>query len=109
MSADLDALGCREPLEPGAGQHQPQLGPLPPEQGKGLEQSTVVLVRPAVGRVEQEWLARLVPWAQPLQVDAEVDRAHALRWNAEPFDDRLLDVLADRDHEPALAESGPVG
>ena len=109
VSAHFDAVGRRQALEPGAGQHQPELGPLAPEQAKGFEQPLVVLVRPAVSGVQQERLARPFTGAQPLEVEAEVDHAHALGWNAEPLDDRLLDVLTDRDHEPALTDGGAVG
>ena len=68
----------------------------------------MVLVRPAVGGVEQERVALSLAWGEPLEVDAQVDHPHPLRRDAEPLDDRLLDVLADRDHESALSDRGPV-
>ena len=60
----------------------------------------MVLVRPAVGRVEDERLARHVGGREALDVDAEVDRPHALGRKREPVDQRLAPVLRDRDHDP---------
>ena len=68
----------------------------------------MVLVRPSVRRVEQERLAFSLARAEPLEVDPEVDHSHPLRRDAEPLHDRLLYVLADREHEPALSDCGPV-
>src|SRR6185436_8286520 len=42
-----------------AGEHEPKLRPLLPQERERLEETLVVLVRPRPGRVEEELLARL--------------------------------------------------
>ncbi len=86
-----------------AGQHEPQVAVLAPQQRDRLEQPLVVLVRPRVRRVEQERLARNVGRRETLEVDAQVDRAHPLGLERQPLDERLARVLRDRDHDPRPA------
>ena len=78
-----------------ARQHEPQLR----QQLQRAEERLVVLVWPAVGRIEHERLARDVAGREPLEVDPEVDRPHALRRERQPLDQRLACVLGYRDHD----------
>jgi hypothetical protein len=90
----------------GACEHEAELRPCPPHLRKCLEQPRVVLVRPPVRGIEQErrpatFLSRR---GEPLEIDRQMDRAHALRRESEPLDQRLAGVLGDRDHDPAAPD-----
>ena len=75
-------------------------------QRERLEEPVVVLVRPArsPGRGGTARAASLAG-REALVVDAEVDRAHALRLEREALDQRLPRVLGDRDHDAAARPS----
>jgi len=98
----------------GTGQDEPQVRALAAHEREGLEKPVMILVLPAVRGVEEERLARATVRREPLVVDGQVDRAHPLGIEAEPLDQRFAGVLADRDHDPALAHrpavhEAPVG
>ena len=74
-------------LVPAAGEHEPQLRALAPQERERLQQPLVVLVRPRPRRVEQERLACLVARGHALVVDPVRDDAEPLGGDAqEPLD-----------------------
>ena len=69
----------------------------------------MVLVRPPVGRVEQERLALAGSLErEPLVVDAVVDHPHAFRGVTETLDEVVANVFADGDHDPARHDRAAV-
>jgi hypothetical protein len=82
---------------------------LAPQLRESLEQASVVLVGPGVGRVEEQRLARLVARPEEVVVEPEVDHLDLVGVDAHPRDERLLHVAADRDHLAGAAERRAVG
>jgi hypothetical protein len=80
-----------------AGQDEAQLRAFSPQDREGLEQPLVILVRPRPRRVEQERLALLFAGTEPLVVEAERNRMHALGRNPEVRDHAAADELARDD------------
>ena len=105
---DSTAFGQPRAIVALPGEDEAQLGPLPPHERERVEQPVVVLVRPAVGGVEEERLALTVVRREALVVDAEVDRADALGRQLVALQQRLPRVLGDRDHEAAPLHRPPV-
>ena len=65
------------PVVPGSREDEREIRPLATYEREGLEQALVVLVGPAVGRVEEERLSFALVGAEARPVDAEVDDANA--------------------------------
>ena len=97
------------PVVPCSREDEREIRPLATDEREGLEQALVVLVGPAVGRVEEERLSFALVGAEARRVDAEVDDANAFRLDAQALDDRLLHVCADCDDQAAGADAASVG
>ena len=84
----------------GAGEHEPQLGPLArgPRRTPRTAARGSCAARRSRGRAGTA-RARRPSGREALVVDGEVDRAHALGIEVEPLDQRLPGVLGDRDHD----------
>jgi hypothetical protein len=62
-----------------AREQEPQIGMLSTHARERLDETCVVLVRPPVGRIEEETLAWGGRRREPLPIQSEVDHADALR------------------------------
>ena len=94
-------------VEPDAGEDELQLRALPADEREGFEQALVILVRPRIGRIEDEWLARALARVEPLLVDAEGNHTYSGGIDTGTGRIGVLHVLAV-DDAARLAEEMPL-